>query len=557
MKLNFYFIWSFFMFLFSFVFFFMGIYFMVNDYFILLEFKLIQINSIHLYYTMIFDWISLIFMSVVMFISSMVIIYSFNYMGGMNYSSTRFLFLVIMFIMSMILMIISPNLLSILLGWDGLGLVSYCLVIYYNSMKSYLAGLITCLTNRLGDIGILVSISWMMSYGSWHFMFYGFFYDNYIIKLVVLSCFTKSAQIPFSCWLPAAMAAPTPVSSLVHSSTLVTAGVYLLVRFFYLLNYYNHFFLFLSFCTMIFSSFCANYEFDLKKIIALSTLSQLGLMMTSLFLGLVDLSFFHLISHAMFKSLLFLCSGIFIYYMNDNQDVRLMGCVCMNMPITTSCFNISNMALCGIPFLSGFYSKDLIVEMSVSYHLGLVNFIFMYLGLGMTMMYSIRLFYYTMIFNNKLISFNMFFEDFNYMKKSISMLAFFSVFSGSMIMWMINLDMMFFMIPFYLKILSILFVFLGMWLGLEFFNFNYFFSLKYYIFNSYMWFMFSHSFFNYKMFYNISYFSNSNLSSWGEYYGAMGISFYLKFFSSFMQYLLNNNMKIFLISFFVWFFFMI
>nr|YP_010996499.1 NADH dehydrogenase subunit 5 [Sophonia microstaina]WPC85241.1 NADH dehydrogenase subunit 5 [Sophonia microstaina] len=555
--MNFYFIWSMIMLIFSISSFYLCISFNMNEYFLMLEYKLMSINSVSLYFVMVFDWISLIFMSVVMFISSMVIIYSYNYMGGLSYSSTRFLFLVILFIFSMILMIISPNLLSILLGWDGLGLVSYCLVIYYNSMKSYLAGLVTCLTNRLGDIGLLICISWMMSYGSWHFMFYLDFFDSYLYYLVFISCFTKSAQIPFSCWLPAAMAAPTPVSSLVHSSTLVTAGVYLLIRFFNFINFNNYMFMFLSIMTMIMSSLCANYEFDLKKIIALSTLSQLGLMMTSLFLGLVELSFFHLITHAMFKSLIFLCSGIFIYYMNDNQDIRMMGTVCMSMPITTSCFNIASMALCGIPFLSGFYSKDLILESSLFFNLNLFVFFMLYVSLGLTVMYSFRLFFYSMIYNNKFISYNFMNDKFSFMILSISFLTFFSVFCGSMIMWMINLDMMFITLPLNLKLLSIFMVMFGMWIGMECFNFSYLFSLKYYMFNSYMWYMYSHTFYGYKFSYSISSLLLTRLCLWGEYYGGMGMSLYLMKISFLFQNLINNNMKIFMISFIIWLFIMI
>nr|YP_010996486.1 NADH dehydrogenase subunit 5 [Sophonia nigrilineata]WPC85228.1 NADH dehydrogenase subunit 5 [Sophonia nigrilineata] len=555
--MNFYFIWFLIMLTFSVLSFYFCMIFNFNEYFIMLEYKIYSINSVSIYYVMIFDWISLIFMSVVMFISSMVIIYSYNYMGGLNCSSLRFLFLVILFIFSMILMIISPNLLSILLGWDGLGLVSYCLVIYYNSMKSYLAGLVTCLTNRLGDIGLLICISWMMSYGSWHFMFYLEFFDINLYYLIFISCFTKSAQIPFSCWLPAAMAAPTPVSSLVHSSTLVTAGVYLLIRFFYFLSFNSYMFIFMSIMTMILSSLCANYEFDLKKIIALSTLSQLGLMMTSLFLGLVELSFFHLITHAMFKSLIFLCSGIFIYYMNDNQDIRLMGSVCMSMPITTSCFNIASMALCGIPFLSGFYSKDLILETSLFLNLNFIVFLLLFLSLGLTVMYTFRLFYYTMIFNNKFVSYNFMFDKYNFMLLSISLLTFFSVFCGSMIMWMINLDLSFISLPLKLKLLSITMVIMGMWIGVECFNFNYLFSLKYYLFNNYMWYMYSHSYYGLMISYKLSSLLMNRLCMWGEYYGAMGISMYMLNISYFIQILINNNFKIIMISLTIWFFIMI
>nr|YP_010363441.1 NADH dehydrogenase subunit 5 [Atkinsoniella aurantiaca]UNZ12542.1 NADH dehydrogenase subunit 5 [Atkinsoniella aurantiaca] len=557
MKINFYFYWFLIMLIMSMITFTFGLMFMYMDYTMLFEWKIFLLNSVPIYYVILLDWISLIFSSVVLFISSMVILYSINYIGTYSYSSNRFLFLVILFIISMILMIISPNLVSIMLGWDGLGLVSYCLVIYYSSMKSYLAGLITCLTNRLGDIGLLISICWIMSYGSWHFIYYEGFFNSYIYYMVIISCFTKSAQIPFSCWLPAAMAAPTPVSSLVHSSTLVTAGVYLLIRFFNSFNFSNYFFLFISMMTMIFSSLCASYEFDLKKIIALSTLSQLGLMMSSLFFGMVDLSFFHLLTHAMFKSLLFLCSGIFIFYMNDNQDIRMMGSVCIFMPFTTSCFNISSLTLCGIPFLSGFYSKDFLIENMSFNSLNFIIFLMFYFSLGLTACYSSRLFYYSMICNYNFISYNFMNDNFNLMKISIFILTFFSIFTGGMLMWFMNFDMIYIILPFKIKMMSLIIVILGLWLGLEFCNFNYLFSLNYYLFNSYMWFMFGYSFFMFKLIYKSSIMNSYQVSAWGEYYGGNGLSFYLLKMSNFIQYYSSNNLSIFLISFLMWFIYMI
>nr|YP_010363467.1 NADH dehydrogenase subunit 5 [Atkinsoniella flavipenna]UNZ12568.1 NADH dehydrogenase subunit 5 [Atkinsoniella flavipenna] len=556
MKINFYFYWFMIMLLMSMIFFTLGLMFMYMDYTMLFEWKIFLLNSVPVYYVILLDWISLIFSSVVLFISSMVILYSINYIGIYSYSSNRFLFLVILFIISMILMIMSPNLVSIMLGWDGLGLVSYCLVIYYSSMKSYLAGLITCLTNRLGDIGLLISICWIMSYGSWHFIYYESFFNSYICYMVIISCFTKSAQIPFSCWLPAAMAAPTPVSSLVHSSTLVTAGVYLLIRFYNTFNFSNYIFLFISMMTMIFSSLCASYEFDLKKIIALSTLSQLGLMMSSLFFGMVDLSFFHLLTHAMFKSLLFLCSGIFIFYMNDNQDIRMMGSVCIFMPFTTSCFNISSLTLCGIPFLSGFYSKDFLIENMSFNSLNFIIFLMFYFSLGLTACYSSRLFYYSMICNYNFICYNFINDNFNLMKISIFILTLFSIFTGGMLMWFMNFDMTYIVLPFKIKMMSLFIVILGLWLGLEFCNFKYMFMLNYYLFNSYMWFMFGYSFFMFKLTYKSSIMSSYQVSAWGEYYGGNGLSFYLLKLSNFVQYYSSNNLSVFLISFLMWFMYM-
>nr|YP_010531275.1 NADH dehydrogenase subunit 5 [Mileewa mira]UXX17534.1 NADH dehydrogenase subunit 5 [Mileewa mira] len=556
LKTKFYLFWFFLMFFSSLILFFLSIYFSLTNLMIYLEWSLVYLNSMNLCYVLVLDWLCFMFISLVMMISSLVVLYSLNYMNINCFSSLRFLFLVILFVFSMILMIISPNLLSIMLGWDGLGLVSYCLVIYYMSLKSYLAGLITCLTNRLGDIGLMISICWSISFGSWHFIFYNSFFDELFIYFIVFSCFTKSAQIPFSCWLPAAMAAPTPVSSLVHSSTLVTAGVYLLIRFFNQLSFNNYMFLFTSIMTMIVSSLCANYEFDLKKIIALSTLSQLGLMMSSLFLGLIELTFFHLLTHAMFKSLLFLCSGIYIYYMNDNQDIRYMGSISKMMPFTSCCFNISSMALCGIPFLSGFYSKDLIFEFSVFFSMNFFMYMLFYISLGLTCCYSIRLFYYSMIYSNKFIL-SLMIENFNFMKLSIFLLTFFSVIFGSMIIWLINMDMFFIVLPLNLKFQTLIFILLGFWLGYEMFNFKmYSMSLNFYIYNSYMWFMFGYSNYLYKYYYM---FSNINILviNWGEYYGGLGLSFYFLKISNFFQFYSMNSIKFFLMSFLIWFLIMI
>nr|YP_010952652.1 NADH dehydrogenase subunit 5 [Empoascanara falcata]YP_010952899.1 NADH dehydrogenase subunit 5 [Empoascanara quarta]WMQ52342.1 NADH dehydrogenase subunit 5 [Empoascanara quarta]WMQ53072.1 NADH dehydrogenase subunit 5 [Empoascanara falcata] len=551
LKFNYYFYWGVLLMLFSWIFFFGFLYLILMNSSYFLEWKILELNSLSIYYIIFFDWISTLFISVVLIISSMVVIYSMNYMGVGSYSSNRFLFLVILFVLSMLLMIISPNLLSILLGWDGLGLVSYCLVIYFNSMKSYLAGLITCLTNRLGDIGLLISISWMMSFGGWHFIFYVDLFNSLLFYMIIISSFTKSAQIPFSSWLPAAMAAPTPVSALVHSSTLVTAGVYLLIRFFNQEMFNNNYFLFLSLLTMFMSSFCANYEFDLKKIIALSTLSQLGLMMSCLFLGFVNLSFFHLLSHAMFKSLLFLCAGIFIFYMNNNQDIRFMGSVCNFLPFCTACFNLSNLTLCGIPFLSGFYSKDLILEMSLVYSMGLImNFIF-FISLGFTCSYTMRLFYYSMMINSKNKTHMFFYEEKLIMKFSIFLLTLFSVIFGCLILWTLMINVMLIFIPFHLKILPLILVFLGGWVGWSMCEYKGFLFNKFFYMSMNMWFMFSYSNYMYKYLYTFSDSYKNNLN-WGDFYGAMGISFYFLKISNYFQFYSNNSIKIMFFSFFVW-----
>lgn len=180
-----------------------------------------------------------------------------------------------------------------------------------------------------------------------------------------MAAITKRAQIPFSAWLPAAMAAPTPVSALVHSSTLVTAGIYLLIRFRSALSEtILPILLLFSSLTMFMSGLGANFEYDLKKIIALSTLSQLGVILRILSLGFKDLAFFHLLTHALFKALLFICAGAIIHNVKEYQDIRLMGGLVVFIPLTCMCINLANLALCGTPFLAGFYSKDLILEVA-------------------------------------------------------------------------------------------------------------------------------------------------------------------------------------------------
>lgn len=348
----------------------------------MVEFELIRLNSSAIMGVVLLDWMSLLFIRFVLYISSIVVFYSEDYIEG-DLNINRFIMLISLFVLPMIFLIIRPNLVSILLGWDGLGLVSYCLVIYYQNIKSYNAGILTALMNRVGDVALLTAIAWILNYGRWNYVFYLKSRDlemRIISLLVIIAAITNRAQIPFSSWLPAVIAAPTPVSALVHSSTLVTAGVYLLIRFrpsFSSLIIYV--FLLISGFTMFIRGLGANFEFDL---IALSTLSQLGLIMSILCLGCCDLAFFHLLAHALFKTLLFICAGVIIHNLGNCQYIRFIGGLISSMPLTCTLFNVRNLALCGLPFLSGFYSKDLILEsisiMSVNTYVNLCSFFCVY-----------------------------------------------------------------------------------------------------------------------------------------------------------------------------------
>nr|YP_009995396.1 NADH dehydrogenase subunit 5 [Ochthebius himalayae]QNP09812.1 NADH dehydrogenase subunit 5 [Ochthebius himalayae] len=542
-----------------------SIYFMILDYSIMLELELMTLNSCSIMMTILLDWMSLLFMSFVLFISSMVIYYSKEYMKG-DLNMNRFIMLVSMFVLSMMLLIISPNLISILLGWDGLGLVSYCLVIYYQNVKSYNAGMLTALTNRLGDVALLISISWMVNYGSWNYIYYVNMMKNdeilmIISYLVIFAAFTKSAQIPFSSWLPAAMAAPTPVSSLVHSSTLVTAGVYLLIRFNFILSETMMIFmLFISSMTMFMAGLGANFEFDLKKIIALSTLSQLGLMISILFLGEYKLSFFHLLTHALFKALLFMCAGCIIHNLNNCQDIRFMGGLVKVMPLTCSFFNVSNLALCGIPFLSGFYSKDLILEVLSMNYLNMYIYIIFYISTGLTACYSIRLVYYSLMGNFNYMSLNNINDSSFIMLKGMSGLIMMVMIGGSMLMWLIFPTPYFICLSFFMKLMTIMVILFGCWIGYEVSHFNLNYKLKtiwQYKISLYcasMWnmpFISTYGVNFYPIYLGGLYYYKFD-QGWYEFIGSQNIYNKMKNKSKFLQILFNNNLKIYLIILVLW-----
>nr|YP_010002934.1 NADH dehydrogenase subunit 5 [Gonocephalum sp. MT-2015-Zz052324]ANT72391.1 NADH dehydrogenase subunit 5 [Gonocephalum sp. MT-2015-Zz052324] len=558
-------VYSYFFVFLSLTFFSLSVYFMVMDLTYFLEFGLLMINSSSVVMTILFDWMSLLFMSFVLFISGMVIYYSREYMEG-DLNLNRFIMLVAMFVLSMMLLIISPNLISILLGWDGLGLVSYCLVIYYQNVKSYNAGMLTALSNRIGDVALLMAIAWMLNYGSWNYIFYleELKHDTYMViitYLVLLAAMTKSAQIPFSSWLPAAMAAPTPVSSLVHSSTLVTAGVYLLIRFNYAFgSTLTYFLLFISSMTMFMSGLGASFEFDLKKIIALSTLSQLGLMMSILALGSYKLAFFHLLTHALFKALLFMCAGNVIHNLGNFQDIRYMGSLASLMPLTCSYMNISNLSLCGLPFLSGFYSKDLVVEiMSMGYLNFYIYFIF-YVSIGLTVCYSFRLVYYTCVGDNNHLSLSGVSESGFIMLKGMTGLIFLVVFMGSLLSWLIFPYPYVVILPFSLKIMALLMILAGAWIGFEMSKFSLSFnnlSLRFYglsWFFSGMWNMPVISTFGVNLYPIIggSLLYKSLDQGWTEYFGAQKIYFSLVNSSKSAQVFMFNSIKVFFILMVMW-----
>nr|YP_009400315.1 NADH dehydrogenase subunit 5 [Floraphis meitanensis]ARW70361.1 NADH dehydrogenase subunit 5 [Floraphis meitanensis] len=534
--------------------------------FYFIEYLFFFLNSCNIIYVILIDWMSLMFISFVFLISSMILLYSMEYMN-FDFNKTRFLMLMNLFIMFMFLLIISPNMISILLGWDGLGMVSFCLVIFYQNKKSYSSGFVTVFLNRIGDLFIILSLIWMLNFGSWNFIFLDYYknldYLFYISLMIMFASLTKSAQIPFSSWLPLAMAAPTPVSSLVHSSTLVTAGIYLMIRFneIFLEFLFFNYLLVVSCLTMFMSGLNAIFEFDLKKIIAFSTLSQMSFMFMILCMGEVEMCFFYLLMHALFKSMMFLSAGILILNMNNNQDIRKMGGLINYMPFCSLIFVFTLMALCGFPFFCSFYSKDLIFEFFLMSNLNLIFFFFFFFCFFFTFFFFVRVIYYLLLMNFSMLNYLMIIKfESNILILSMLFIIFVMLFFGSFFMWLMFYKFDLILLELKFKILSVMVLFFSIWFFFELNNFlfslKYFFSFFYIFFFGLMWNL---------LFFSINFFLNNFLFfgffgqkvveiGWTEYNLNSGIFSFFKSVMIFNQKIFLNSYKVYTLLFFLWFF---
>lgn len=367
---------------------------------IILEFLIINFNNIfEIKFYFIFDYVSNLFILIVRTIT----IATFNfrkYYIENDKNKNKFLLLTFLFVISMYLVILRINIFTILVGWDGLGITSYLLVIHYKTNIRNYSGIITIITNRLGDVGLLLALYFILDNRNLDINLISKITRNILYLYVIFIIFralTKRAQFPFSSWLPLAIAAPTPVSALVHSSTLVTAGVYLFIRFNFLFkNNYNLTLnlIVITIITRFIASINAIREIDIKKIIAFSTLSQLGLIIIITLAGNITISFFHILTHALFKALLFLCSGILIHENIDNQDIRNYCFIIKFNKLISSTIIIRRLSLIGIPFLRGFYSKELIIEIIYSLNYNLFFTLILMSLVIITTIYSLRLIYF-------------------------------------------------------------------------------------------------------------------------------------------------------------------
>jgi NADH-ubiquinone oxidoreductase chain 5 len=375
-------------------------------------FKWLDSESFNIAWNFQFDSLTASMLIPVLIISSLVHFYSIGYMSHDPHSQ-RFFSYLSLFTFMMIILVTGNNYLLMFVGWEGVGVCSYLLVsFWFTRIAANQSSLSAFLTNRVGDafltIGMFILL-WSLGNLDYSIIFSLSPYINENIITIIGICLligamAKSSQVGLHIWLPMAMEGPTPVSALIHAATMVTAGVYLLIRSSPLIEYSSTVLLiclWLGAITTVFSSLIGLFQQDIKKIIAYSTMSQLGMMVIAIGLSSYNIAIFHLVNHAFYKGLLFLGAGAVIHAVADNQDLRRYGGLISFLPLTYTVILIASLSLVAFPFMTGFYSKDFILESAFGqYHFSSISvYIIATIGAIFTTLYSVKVIYLTFIAN--------------------------------------------------------------------------------------------------------------------------------------------------------------
>ena len=408
-------------------------------------FRWIDSESLNVLWSFNFDSLTVSMLIPVLIVSSLVHVYSIGYMSHDPHNQ-RFFSYLSLFTFMMIILVTSNNFLLMFVGWEGVGVCSYLLVsFWFTRIAANQSSLSAFLTNRVGDCFLTIGMfAILWSFGnvdySTVFSTAPFVSENIVTIIgicLLIGAMAKSSQIGLHVWLPMAMEGPTPVSALIHAATMVTAGVYLLMRSSPLIEYSNTVLLlclWIGAITTVFSSLIGLFQQDIKKVIAYSTMSQLGMMVIAIGLSSYNVALFHLVNHAFYKGLLFLGAGAVIHAVADNQDFRRYGGLRVFLPLTYSVMLIASLSLVAFPFMTGFYSKDFILESAYGqfYFSSTAVYFISTIGAMFTTLYSVKVLYLTFLTNpnGPLINYKQAHEGDIFMSLPLMILAIFSIFFG-------------------------------------------------------------------------------------------------------------------------------